>query len=128
MKTNTIILAFLGLIILVAVLTNPNEARHKEVVKNKIFTYFQKQLENDKSGAKNEKEDLLNAAAILLGGEFIDIIFDKVLSSDNYVLFSTTKVTWEGQTRIIGVGAFGNIFVTNKFEESLTQAMLDNQK
>jgi len=48
------------------------------------------------------------------------------MSTDNYVLFSTTKITWEGETRIIGIGAFGNVFITKELDESLNKGLLEN--
>ena len=55
----------------------------------------------------------------MIGAAFSDMIIDNIVSVDDYVLFSTTKVSWEGKTRVIGVGAFGNVFVTGKLDEAL---------
>ena len=47
MRKNYITLAIISLIVLVAVLTNPDQNRHKEVIKNKLITYLQKSIKKD---------------------------------------------------------------------------------
>jgi hypothetical protein len=42
MKRGYLIFAVLGVLALIAMLTNPNQDRHKEVVKNKINLFMQK--------------------------------------------------------------------------------------
>lgn len=127
MKSNTILIAGLGLIILIAVLTNPDQDRHKEVVKNKLKVYIQKSMKETMTEADDEWEQAGQALGVMLGGVIIDGVVNNLISTDNYVLFSTTKITWEGQTRIIGIGAFGNVFLTSKLDEALKEGLL-NQK
>ena len=110
-----------------AVLTNPNQERHKEVIKNKLITYLQKSLSKGQTETKNEWEQADQAFGIMLGGILVDKILDNFMSTDNYVVFSTTKITWEGKTKIIGIGAFGNVFITKELDESLNEGLLENQ-
>lgn len=127
MKKNYLILAIVGVVILVAILTNPNQDRHKEVIKNKLNTYMQKSMKESQTKTDNEWEKAGQALAMMFGGALVDKIIDNLVSTDNYVLFSTTKISWEGETKIIGIGAFGNVFITNELDKAMNKGLLKNQ-
>lgn len=126
MKKNQITIAIISLIILVAVVSNPNQDRHKEVIKNKLITYLQKSIKKGQTGPKDDLEEVGQVLGLMLGGMIVDKILDNFMSTDNYVVFSTTKITWEGETKIIGIGAFGNVFITKELDESLNKGLLEN--
>jgi len=126
MKKNQITIAIISLIILVAVVSNPNQDRHKEVIKNKLITYLQKSIKKGQTGPKDDLEEAGQVLGLMLGGMIVDNILDNFMSTDNYVVFSTTKITWEGETKIIGIGAFGNVFITKELDESLNKGLLEN--
>ncbi len=121
MKKNYLIFAIIGTTFFIAILTNPNQDRHKEVIKNKINSYMQKAMKQDitQTGSK-----LGQAIGMMMGGALVDRIVDNLVSTDNYVLFSTTKISWEGEMKVIGIGAFGNVFVTNKLDEAMNEGLL----
>jgi short subunit fatty acids transporter len=126
MKKNYITLAIISLIVLVAVLTNPDQNRHKEVIKNKLITYLQKSIKKDQTKPKDELEEAGQALGIMMGGMIVEKVLDNFLSTDNYIMFSTTKITWDGETRIIGIGAFGNVYLTRELDEALNKGLLEN--
>ena len=126
MKTNYITLAIISLIVLVAVLTNPDQNRHKEVIKTKLITYLQKSLDKDQAETRDEWKQANQALGIMLGGIIVEKVLENFMSIDNYVVFSTTKITWEGESRIIGIGAFGNVFLTRELDEALQNGLLEN--
>jgi hypothetical protein len=126
MKKSYITLVLISMIILIAVITNPNQERHKEVIKDRIMTYLQKSINIDQAEPKNDWAETGQALGIMLGGALVDRIVDNLISTDNYVLFSRTKITWNGKTKIIGIGAFGNVFITSKLDESLNKGLLEN--
>jgi len=124
MKKNYVALFAIGLILLVAVITNPNQDRHKEVIKAKLNSYMQKSMSEGLSDTDNEWEQVGQALGIMLGGAMIDGIISNLVTTDNYVIFSTTKISWEGESKVIGVGAFGNVFLTRKLDEALNEGFL----
>jgi short subunit fatty acids transporter len=126
MKKNYITLAIICLIVLVAVLTNPDQNRHKEVIKNKLITYLQKSIKKDQTKPKDKWEEAGQALGIMLGGMIVEKVLDNFMSTDNYIVFSTTKITWDGETRIIGIGAFGNVFITKELDKALNEGLLEN--
>jgi hypothetical protein len=127
MKKNHIILFAIGLIILVAVLTNPNQDRHKEVIRAKFISYMQKSMSEKLSETDNEWKQAGQALGMMLGGAIIDRIISNTLTTDNYVIFSTTKISWAGESKVIGVGAFGNVFLIKELDEILNKDFLLNK-
>ena len=126
MKKTHLIIIIIVLIGLVAVLTNPNQDRHKEVVKNKINLYLQKSMKEGNADTDNDEEKSGQAIGMMLGVVLVNQIIDNLVSTDNYVLFSMTKVTWDGQTKVIGIGAFSNIYLTDKLDNALNEGLLKN--
>ena len=124
MKNNQITIGIIILIGFVAILTNPKLQDHKEAVKTKISALIQKNsnLEEEKDTAY----DLGMSFGKLLGGVLIDNIVDTIVSTDNYVLFSLTKVTWDSETKVIGLGLFGNVFFSPEINEKLEAGFLNN--
>jgi hypothetical protein len=41
---------------------------------------------------------------------------------DNYFIFSITKIKKDDGTKVIGIGAFGNVFFTKKLDDALANA------
>ena len=98
----------------------------KEVIKNKLNSYMQKSIKQNLPETDNDGEQVGQAVGMMLGGALADRIIDNLVSTDNYVLFSTTKISWEGETRIIGVGVFGNVFITKRLDEAMNEGLLKN--
>jgi len=113
-----LILTITCLIILIAVITNPNQDRHREVVKNKINFYMQKNL------SETNGLELLGA---MLGGAVVNVVINNLVSTDNYVLFSTTKINWRGESKVIGVGVFGNVYITSELVKAMEKGLLNEQ-
>lgn len=127
MKKNFLVPAIICIIAIVAVITNPNQDRHKEVIKNKFNSYLQKSVKESLAKTNSEWEQAGQALGMMLGGALSDRIIDTTISADNFVLFSTTKMTWNGQTTIIGIGVFGNVFFTQKLDDALKEGLLNQQ-
>ena len=121
MKSKYLIPGFAALLLLIAVLTNPNSETHKEAVRKELKAYFQQEMDEQKKQSATTDENDWAEAGEAFGNIFatalIDKLVDGAVSSDNYVLFSLTKVTWEGQEKNIGFGAFGNVWISNKLKD-----------
>lgn len=115
MRTFTYIL--IGSII-IAILTNPSQERHREVLKNKFTPELQKAFkQKNKKGIRNDEMTNGEALGLMIGGAFAGSLLENLITTDNYILFSTTKLTWNGVTKVIGIGAFGNIFLMKDLEK-----------
>lgn len=104
----------LGLLIVTAIFTNPDQDRHKEILKNKINPALQKSI---KENSNKKDNNAIQALGLAVSGALVGTLIDNLVSTDNYVLFSTTKITWDGETKIIGIGAFGNVFLSDKLND-----------
>ena len=125
MKKSYVSLIIIGLIIIIAVITNPNQDRHKEVLKNKLQASLQNYIKGDNQSDKEEDYNAGQAIGVMIGGFVIDKIVDNLVSTDNYVIASTTKITWNGEPRVVGIGVFGNVFYTSKFNDLLNEGLLN---
>lgn len=112
MSSKKISLIIISAIILIGIITNPNSDRHKEAVKNKLNSIFQ----TSKSEQESDEWSQLGDAFTMM---IIGPIVNNLISTDNYILFSTTKINWEGESRVIGLGAFGNVFLSKQLDEKL---------
>lgn len=109
MKPNWIII-ILAIIILIASITNPSIEEHKQAVKSEV----NKLVQNTVTKSKSDMESL----GILLGSSLAVKFVENSVSRDNYILFSVTKFSWESESRNIGYGVFGNVFISEKVKES----------
>jgi hypothetical protein len=119
MKNKHIILIITGVLLIIGALTNPTQDRHKEAVKNKLNVIMQKSIKDSMKNSDSGAEQIGSALGLMLGGAILDRMIESTISSDNYVLFSTTKATWEGKAKIIGVGVFGNVFISDEIDKAL---------
>lgn len=118
MKKSYILLAAVGLILLIAVITNPSQERHKEVLRAKLNASMQNTFKSHQSEESGWGE-AGNAIGLMMGGAMIQSLVDNMVSTDNYLVFSVTKITFEGKSRMVGVGAFGNVFLTSQLDKEL---------
>ena len=117
-KAPYFLLLVLVLLVVVAYLTNPNEQQHQAAAKEKLHKVAENLL------AKYGIEPgFIPGSAINFTDPFVDSLIEKHVSAHNYFLFSTTNIEWEGQSQIIGVGAFKNVFISPKADEMLQQEL-----
>ncbi len=126
MKKGAITFLVIAMITGIAALTNPNQTRHKEVLRNRIKEYIQQSIAPNESEPTDEWSEAGNAIAQLLGGAIIDQIIEQAVSTENYVIFSLTKLTLKGETKTIGIGAFGNVYFTKELERTFQKDVIAN--
>jgi len=117
-KKRYFLLAIIGAIVLAAVLTNPGQEKHQEAVKNKLDSYVQKKINPTDKGNIFGK-----TLGGMLGGAIGNTVANNIISRDNYVLFSTTKMDWKGEDKVIGIGAFGYVYVSGQVDEALDEGL-----
>lgn len=98
-----------ALAVLTLILTNPSERKHQQ----QVMAAFSKNL--SKSSSQNSYE----SAGRTLGLFFVEALIPKIVFRNNYVLFSLTEVTFQGQSKIVGIGILGNVYLSSKVDESL---------
>lgn len=118
MKKSNIILIVFATIILIAVLTNPSSEEHKQAVKSVINQVVQNSI--SENGSDMEK------LGILFGSSLAEKLIENSVNRDNYILFSITRITWQGKSKIIGYGLFGNVFLSEKVNKVFNGNEINN--
>lgn len=104
--------------VLVLILTNPSEEMHKSAVKAKLTVYMQKQLK-EQMPTMSAGGRLLQGLGSLFSGTVVDQIISTGVTRSNYLLFSTTKFTYQGEPKTLGLGILGNVYLSSKIDEVL---------
>ena len=103
---------FVGGIILLAV-TNPKGDEHKEKLANTFIRSLSKNTNYGDLGSGG-LEALGSSLGMALGGSFVNEIMSSLITVDSYILLSLTKINYKEESRIIGVGILGNVFIFNE--------------
>jgi Domain of unknown function (DUF4359) len=102
-------------LILLLLFTNPSQDKHKLALKDKFVVSITKELEKQKQ--KTGMEGLQSVVATM----FIDNMVDKTVTSENWLLFSTTKITIEGNENTIGFGILGHVYLSSEVDDALKE-------
>ncbi|MCH4828637.1 DUF4431 domain-containing protein [Flavobacterium columnare] len=111
-------LLFTSALTLILIFTNPSEENHIQSVKSKLKTAFKKKMTTEMiEDNSNSMQSLGKGIGLLLGDTFIDKMTDGFISRNNYLLFSTTKAEYKGESKVIGFGVLGNVFLSDKVND-----------
>jgi len=124
MKTSSGTLILTVVLSATALFTNPQPERHKEAVKSKLSAFMQQGMKESLTQTDNEWEQAGQALGLMLGGALVDRIVEELIATDNFLLFSTTRLNWDGDSKIIGLGIFGNVFLSKDIDHALDQGLL----
>jgi len=120
MKKGTLIILIAVIAIALAILTNPKEADHKAAAKKYIDDILQEQI-------TNETDDEWQALGLLFGKAVSGFIIENIITSENYIIFSTTHYKFQGEDKTIGFGLFGKVFITNKIKEEIKKQQAEQE-
>lgn len=101
------------LIFVIAFLTNPSKDKHRQTVTNEIY----------KALGMQPQENMYTGS---VDNSLVETLLDSYIGYTNYFLFSTTNLTLEGKTSVIGVGAFGKVYIPDISEKILSNRNLNN--
>ena len=87
-------------------------------MKTKLNALFQQSMQDGKS------DKMAQGFAALLGPMFMDRIIEGTVHRSNYFLFSTTDITVEKQTKTVGIGILGNVFLSSTIDETIRKNLL----
>lgn len=102
----------IGIVAMLAFLTNPNREHHVKAVKGIIVSH----VLSTTVGNANWQSKVVKEGSILgtpLGTATIRDIADSFVSVDDYVVLSVTRLNNSDQSNVVGVGAFGNVWIGN---------------
>ena len=113
-------------IIIVLLLTNPDREKHSIAVKEILTKEFNKTMTNELQKSKNDYQRTSAGIGLLFGATLIDKIIYGYIDCENFYLFSLTKVNVEGDSRTIGFGILGKVYISDKLKENTSK--LFNQR
>lgn len=117
----------IAVILIIAAFSNPKEAQHREFVKNELRAIMEAKMDKDSIG-KDGLGELVLGLGKLLGSAVIDGVVDQLVFSDDYLLFSLTRMRHQGKEEIVGLGIFGNIILFKDLETALEEGWLNELK
>lgn len=128
MKRENIIVTLILSVIVIAAFTNPTPYRHKELLKSKLYSGLQESGAEKIPGTDESWGKTSEAVRKLLGTGLINKVVDNQIITKNYGLFSTSSVTVNGKSKVIGVAIFGNVFYTSDFDDNMRQSLLNSEE
>lgn len=99
-NTQKIISILVGLIFSILAITNPSEQEHRNAVVNQ----FIEQIDKDKVSSRSDEE-------VQYIGFGIQIVTNSLVHRENYVIFSLTKISYQGESRLLGYGVLGRVYI-----------------
>lgn len=116
MKKSTTFFAFLGFLILILVITNPNTSEHKALLKDQLNERMEQKLYE---GEEADSSDGLKMIGSFLGKAMISGAVSTMVTVDSYVVCSTSRLSMNGKSEVIGLGILGNVFLVGDVKEVL---------
>lgn len=112
------------LIVGLLVLTNPSPADHRDSFKELATEIIQETMKEVQESSEYSDVDLgMNALVSGFGVMIVNAMADNLIYRNNYLIFSTTVVKYEGESKVIGIGILGNVFLPEeKIKESIDEA------
>ncbi|MEI6556546.1 MAG: DUF4359 domain-containing protein [Paludibacter sp.] len=126
-KDNLIVGIILGITI-IAASTNPKPYRHKELLKTKLYSGLEQSGTDKIPGTDESQGKICGGMKTLLKKEMINQLVENDVSTKSYGVFSTTSITIDRKTKVIGVGIFGFVFYTSEFDETFKEGILNGQE
>lgn len=118
MKKNQFLILLFLIIVGILIFTNPNEQAHKDSVKNKLVTAYNKKMSSKLIESENGFENIGAGLGLMLGENIIDKLVDGFVTRDNYLLFSLTTAIYKGEEKTIGIGIVGNVFLSDRIDKA----------
>jgi hypothetical protein len=110
------LIKILIIVLIIFGLTNPSELKHKEALRNQLSEFFTESL---KKTNETQEEDW-QLRGLQFGISLAQITIDEFIIpntfSDNFILFSLTKIKLNGKIKTIGIGILGKVIIFDKDE------------
>jgi hypothetical protein len=126
-KSRLILIALLALAI-GAFVSNPKLEDHRAAVRAEANDYLQASLEEKRSQTNSGLRRAGQALGAAFGGILANEAVDELVSVDDYFLFSTTRVAWQGEMHTIGLGLFGKVFISPNARKIVEEEILELEK
>lgn len=119
MKFRYFFLLVIVVLLVAAFFTNPSEQQHKEVLRTQLTKVI------DESMAERQDDIVTVSAWKLAGPQITEMFLKNNFSVDDYKVLSLTKINWDNQSYIVGVGAFDKVWITKRLNKELADTIID---
>lgn len=102
MTVKSMFFLVIGFLALILISTNPSISDHRQIIVDEL----EEKLLNE-SGSHNHSKKIGQKIGEGLG----PVIIERAISRDNYLFFSITKLKYNAETKNIGFGILGNVWV-----------------
>ena len=110
-------LLIFAIIILIAFISNPDIDKHKSSLKIRLSGIVE-------SIASESDNLLVVGLGKMVGDAAIEELLKNV-SVDNYLVFSVTRLNWATESKIVGYGIFGNVFISKELNTDNVKKTID---
>ena len=110
----------IALLAVIAFATNPSVDRHRAAM-NERATIVMNQV-------VAEQNILIQGTWGLTGNRLLTEFVNTSVTTDNYFLFSITKIDWDNESYSVGVGAFGNVFIFRQINKELVEEIIEDAR
>jgi hypothetical protein len=100
-------LLIIGIILILGAVTNPKKEEHNAVIKSIVMHSLTDTMDEELNG----KNDWGAALGLTLGSSFIDKLLEGMVEVDNYLICSIGNLSYQGESKAITIGIFGNVFL-----------------
>ncbi len=119
MRSKFVTLIIFLVLIAIAFFTNPSKEAHKEALRTKLTQVI------DESMAERQNDAVTFGAWKLAGPQMTEVFLQNNFAVDDYKVLSLTKINWDNQSYIVGVGAFGNVWITKRLNKELANTIIN---
>lgn len=99
-------------VVLVAVVTCPDKQAHRDAVMDEVNTAIGSQLKESTGLGDTELEQGLSLIGSTIASKMIESAFESSFKVNNYFVFSTGELTYDGQSKTVSVGFLGHVFTS----------------
>lgn len=104
----------IGFVLLIAAISNPSEEDHMNAMKDMMMDSIKPtMIANMYSG--NTWETAEGAP----GTGMIGTMAESIVHRGNFIVFSFTEIRFNGEDKIIGIGFFGNVWISPNLAEAV---------
>ena len=118
-KSGIVLLIILLILLATAFFTNPKKEAHIESLKTKLTEVI------NESMAERQDDVVTFGAWKLAGNQLIDGFVKNYASVDNYGVLSLTRLHWNNESYVVGVGGFGKVYITKRLNKDLADIIID---
>jgi hypothetical protein len=112
-------LIIIGIVLTIAGFTNPTRDQHVSEVKGIIVSNVLTKSVGHLT-SRNQDHKPVSVLGTTLGTVAIREMADTFVSIDDYIVLSLTRITHHDQSQVVGIGAFGKVWISDDVSEGVS--------